>query len=87
MSEEDKISEEQKVLEPEWQKGTIGSAFIDQLQDMMHEVVVREMKDITRRIDTLCSMGILQDDADLQSIKDKLSQLDVRNKNNEPIDK
>jgi len=80
------MTEEGKNLE--WQQTSLSAGFAEKLQELMDQVVVSELKDITGKIDTLCAMGLMQEGPELEQIREKLNSLNVvRKKDNADLDK
>jgi hypothetical protein len=62
--------------ELEWKKReSRRPEFLENLDYMMKNVVMAELKDINNKIESLCSMGIIKDEDKLKEIREKMKQL------------
>lgn len=49
--------------------------FAENLQKLVNSVVVLQIKEISNKIETLCSMGVIEDQNQITILKEKLKQL------------
>ena len=59
-----------------WEKKKFNKIqFAENLQKLVNSVVVLQIKEITNKIETLCSMGVIQDETQITILKEKVKQL------------
>jgi hypothetical protein len=64
--------------ELQWKKKTGKSEFIENLERLMHDVVLIEIKEINSKIESLCSMGVIKDDKQIQELREKMKLVDKK---------
>jgi len=67
------------TLESQWEQRKPNITKItDQINELLKNIVVREVQDISGKIESLHQMGFLKDSEELQKMKEKLKQLNLQ---------
>ncbi|MDD5649710.1 MAG: hypothetical protein PHF86_04720 [Candidatus Nanoarchaeia archaeon] len=65
-----------------WEKkDSIKNDFAAKLDSLMNDVVMSELNDINSKIESLCSMGVIENDSSLEELREKMKQLREKNVN------
>ena len=67
------------MSELQWKKKTGKSEFIENLERLMNDVVLIEIKEINSKIESLCSMGVIKDNEQIQELREKMKELQGAN--------
>jgi hypothetical protein len=60
----------------EWKKkNTLGNGIVNELQKAVEQLVIQQVSDIHSKLESLCQMGVIPDNAKIQLIRQQMKDL------------